>query len=212
MTERKQTPSEEFIDALVTNAASYHVSLGADQLEKLRAYYEQIEAWNARLHLVARTTPVEFARRHMLESLAAVPFMSDGTSVVDVGSGAGLPVIPCMIMLPDLRAVLVESSKKKAVFLREALSNLGMQQRASVHARRFEDMSAPRVDFLMCRAVERFTETLSTLIDWAECAKTLLLFGGPTLEQRIKELELAYHSYLMPDSNQRYLFVVDKQV
>lgn len=210
MPERKRTEGEEFTGALAASAARYGVSLRAEEAARLGDYYETVARWNARLHLVAPCPPGEFASRHVLESLTALPFMPEGARVVDVGSGAGLPVVPCLLVRTDLTATLVEASAKKAVFLREALSRLGLRERARVLAERFERAPAPGADVLTCRALERFTEMLPALVRWAAGARTLLLFGGPALGAKIESLSLPRRAVLMPDSEQRYLYVVRK--
>ncbi len=198
----------EFAHALARHAPGFQVALDAATIARLTDYFEFVGVWNARLHLVAPCAPAEFAMRHVLESLVALRFLPPNASVVDVGSGAGLPIIPCLITCPSLRATLVEAAQKKAIFLREALSKLGLRDRAQVRAERFEQTSAPPAEFVTCRALERFTEMLPRLVAWSPPASTLLLFGGPTLQEKIERLCLPYSSVLLPKSNQRFLFVV----
>ena len=131
------THLEEFTATLETHAARYDVQLTTQTIARLGDYYEHLLKWNSRLHLVAPCTPAEFATRHVLESLMACEHMPEGARACDVGSGGGLPIIPCLIARPDVSAVLVEASTKKAVYLREALSRLGLQDRARVVEHRF---------------------------------------------------------------------------
>lgn len=208
MTERKLSPADEFDKALTHYAPTFGVRLNQDERMRLREYFKTVWAWNGSLHLVAPCPPSEFATRHVLESLLAAPSIGDGASVVDVGSGAGLPVIPCLVVRPDINATLVESSKKKAVFLREALSNLGRGETARVFAERFEKLEPPRADFLTCRALERFKDVLPVLVEWAARVPTLLLFGGEALRERLDGLGLAFEATRVPDSERRFLFVV----
>src|SRR5678815_434221 len=112
---------EEFRQALYENASIYGVDLNEELISRLADYYQLLNIWNPRLHLVAPCSPNEFATRHILESLLLLHRFPEDARVVDVGSGAGLPIIPCLIVRPDLNAVLIESSLRKAVFLREAL-------------------------------------------------------------------------------------------
>jgi 16S rRNA (guanine527-N7)-methyltransferase len=165
-------------------------------------------AWNTRLHLVAPCPPAEFATRHVLESLLATLHLPGGARVIDVGSGAGLPVIPCLVVRPDLRATLIESSPKKAVFLREALRRVGAQAAAEVIADRFEGLSAPDADYVTCRALDRFTKMLPKIIEWSPPASTLLLFGGEELREQIEKTALAFDALRIPESERRFLFVV----
>jgi 16S rRNA (guanine527-N7)-methyltransferase len=211
MAERKLTPRGEFDKALAGHAADFGVALDEEARARLGDYFEAVERWNARLHLVAPCAPAEFATRHALESLTALPDIERGASIVDVGSGAGLPIIPCLVARADLTATLVESSQKKTVFLRETLRELGLSERARVVAERFEKVTTPRADALTCRALERFTEVLPALVEWAASIPTLLLFGGETLRERLEKLHVGFEQKLIPKSERRFLFIVNKQ-
>jgi 16S rRNA (guanine527-N7)-methyltransferase len=178
----------------------------------LSAYYEQVNAWNARLHLVAPCSPAEFATRHVLESMLALPFLTMNARVADVGSGAGLPIIPCLIARADLSATLIEASAKKSVFLREALHTAGLRERTRVINERFEKLLAPDAEFITCRALERFTEMFPKLLAWSQPASTLLFFAGPTLRQEIEKAALNYQAIHIPESEQRFLFIIKKRL
>lgn len=210
MAERKLTPRGEFDKELAERAGRFGVELGEEARERLGRYFELVAAWNPRLHLVAPCPPAEFATRHVLESLTALPFIHAGATVLDVGSGAGLPVIPCLAARQDLKAVLVEASQKKAVFLREVLSRLGLSERARVVADRFEKVEPPEAKYLTCRAIERFTEIVPSLAAWSADVPTLLLFGGEGLREPLENLELLYDMYRVPESERRFLFVVHR--
>jgi 16S rRNA (guanine527-N7)-methyltransferase len=208
MADKKLSPADEFDKALAARAADFRAELKDEDRAGLRLYFETVRAWNPRLHLVAPCAPAEFATRHVLESLLALPFLDAGATVVDVGSGAGLPVIPCLVARPDLRATLYESSQKKAVFLREALRAVGRQDAATVVARRFEETEPPAADFLTCRAIERFTEILPRMVEWASGVRTLLLFGGERLRERLEAAALPFEAVRVPETERSFLFVV----
>lgn len=208
MEEGKLTPRGEFDKALARHSAAFGVSLGGEARARLGDYFELVAAWNARLHLVAPCPPPEFATRHALESLAALRFLPDGATFADVGSGAGLPALPCLVARPDLKAVLYEASQKKSVFLREAVSRLGLRGRARVLAERFERAEPPAADALTCRAIERFTEILPALVAWAARVPALLLFGGEGLRRALEAEGLTCEAVQLPVSERRFLFVV----
>lgn len=210
MEERKLTPRGEFDKALARDAAAFGARPDDEARARLGEYFELVMEWNPRLHLVAPCAPAEFAARHVLESLLAQRFAGEGATLLDVGSGAGLPAIPCLVARPDLRAVLVESSRKKAVFLREALSRLGLSGRVRVLAERFESVEAPAADCLTCRAIERFTEILPALSVWAARVPTLLLFGGEGLGEKLGQEGMCFETVRVPGSERRFLFVVRK--
>lgn len=198
----------EFIDALDRHAAAFGARPDDAARERLADYFELVGRWNRQLHLVAPCAPGEFAVRHVLESLVAARHLGEGARFVDVGSGAGLPAIPCLAARGDLSAALVEASAKKCVFLREAASALGLRERVRVTNARFEAKPAPGADAVTCRAIERFTELLPEIIDWSPPAARLLLFGGPSLGAAVERTGRSFESFLIPESEQRFLFVV----
>jgi 16S rRNA (guanine527-N7)-methyltransferase len=204
------TQTQRFRETLEKEAATYGVTLTAEAINGLAKYYEVLSAWNARVHLVAPCSPEEFATRHVLESLVLLKYLPADASVVEVGAGGGLPIIPCLIVRPDLTATLIEASQKKAVFLREALSRTEISKRATVIAERFENVAAPQAGFVTCRALERFEEMLAHLLDWAPSPATLLLFGGQRLARRIETLGFVAEAELAPQAKARFLFVVKK--
>jgi 16S rRNA (guanine(527)-N(7))-methyltransferase RsmG len=199
----------DFKEALVSEASLYRVDLAAETIERLSEYYVLLSTWNDRLHLVAPCSPREFATRHLLESLLLLPHLPLAANIVDVGSGAGLPIIPCLIARPDITATLIESSKKKAVFLREALNLAGVSKSATVIAERFEDIPVPEAGFVTSRALDRFEAKLPSLLGWSPPASTLLLFGGPGLRERIIHLDLSFKEMQIPNSQRRFLFVIN---
>lgn len=200
----------DFEAALMTNAPAYNVEISTETLQQLTAYYQLILLWNPRLHLVAPCSSDEFARRHILESLLLYPHLLKAAKIVDIGSGAGLPIIPCLISRPDLSAVLFEAAKRKAVFLREALSLVGRSNAARVLAERFETAATPDCEYITSRALDRFTQILPRLIEWAPQQCTLLLFGGDKLGGALEMQGLNYSQIRVPNTEQRFLFIVER--
>jgi len=191
-----------FEQSLRSNQSVFDVDLSSDVLGGLSAYYSLLTRWNPRLHLVAPCSPEEFAIRHILESLMLLKHLPQDAKIADIGSGAGLPIIPCLIARPDLHATLIESSQKKSVFLREALNTV--DRKATTVARPFEEVPPPDVGFITCRALDQFMEKLPDLIRWAPQGSTLMLFGGETLRQRLGEQT---QEFKIPLSERRFLFV-----
>lgn len=199
---------KEFEGALASEADVYQTRITPAAIERLSEYYDLLSTWNARLHLVAPCSAREFATRHVLESLLVLPHLPHAARVADVGSGAGLPIIPCLIARPDIAATLIESSRKKAVFLREALNRVGVFRSATVIADRFEQMVIPEVDFITCRALDRFEAKLPALLRWSPPWSTLLFFGSEGLRKQIIKLDLNFTENQIPNSKRRYLFAI----
>lgn len=205
----KKTSSVEFTETLERTASRFGMKPAAGTVAQLVAYYELLLHWNPKLHLVAPCSPSEFATRHVLESLLLLPHLKRKARVVDVGSGAGLPIIPCLVARDDIQATLIEASQKKAIFLREALKGLGLDDRALVRAERFENLDRPEADAITCRALNRFSAMLPRLIDWAPPNAKLFLFGGDLLLPHPGIADY-FETLPVPGSERRRLFILTK--
>ena len=108
---------------LADGLGAMQIDLPPDAQARLLAYVELLAKWNRTYNLTSVRDPADMVSRHLLDSLAVLPFVH-GATLADLGSGAGLPGIPLAIARPDLAVTLVESNGKKARFLREAARSL----------------------------------------------------------------------------------------
>jgi 16S rRNA (guanine527-N7)-methyltransferase len=200
-------PLEQFANALRLAARDFGIELDDDQIRKLKEYYELLLKWNPRLHLVAPCSAEEFATRHVLESLMLLRHLPADANIVDIGSGGGLPIIPCLLVREDLHAMLIESSAKKAVFLREALRGIRPADRARIIVERFENVEAPEAEFVTCRALEKFAEAIPIIIKWAPPGATFLLFAGEKLRAEIESRFKSVVVERLPKSEARFLVI-----
>ena len=196
-----------FSQALRNHAGEFSVRLRDEDIERLGNYYSLLLKWNSRLHLVAPCSPEQFATRHILESLLLLRHLPRNARVADIGSGAGLPIVPCLILREDLSAVLIEASPKKSVFLREALRGIASSESPRLIVQRFEETPVPKVDFVTCRAIERFQQLIPKLIEWAPSPGTLLLFSGEALKKQLEMLVPSVQAELIPGSDRRFLVI-----
>ena len=207
-----ETTVGEFAKAVGQAGPTFGLTIRDRDLQTLTDYYSLVMKWNERLHLVAPCSPKEFATRHVLESLLLLRHLPVNAAIVDVGSGAGLPTIPCLLVRDDLRATLIESSQKKGVFLREALRAVKPAGRAQLTVSRFQDIPSPQADFVTCRALDRFEDALPDLVEWAPPNAAFLLFAGHTVRKRIETLFSNVQVELIPQSEQRFLILARPQI
>ena len=125
---------------LTAGVAALGLSLPEGAEAKLLAYLGLLDKWNRVYNLTAVRDPERMVSHHLLDSLAAVPFFQ-GETVLDVGSGGGLPGIPLAISRPELRVTLIDSIAKKTAFLLQAKAELGLGN-LSVVTGRVEDYRA----------------------------------------------------------------------
>jgi 16S rRNA (guanine527-N7)-methyltransferase len=120
---------------LSAGLAKLGLELAPAQLAALTTLVAELADWNTRMNLTAITEPAEVVDKHLLDSLAVLPWLR-GHSVADVGSGAGFPGLPLAVADPERRYTLIESTGKKVKFLRHAVDRLEL----------------PNVDVLLGRA------------------------------------------------------------
>lgn len=196
----------EFISAINTHQTDFGLTLADDAIEHLADYYDLIREHNEFLHLVGPSSPEEFATRHILESLTLLEYLPNGIWFADVGTGGGLPSIPCLLVREDLKAVLIESKIKKAKFLTLAVEKLRLKHRTRISSTQFAETNLGHCKAVTCRALDKFTEKLPRLISWSGRSQ-LLFFGGENLKTALEAQKIAFTQKLMPLSEQRFLFV-----
>jgi len=138
------------------------------QLRQVSAYLDLLLHWNARINLTAVREPESMVTRHFGESFFVSRQLlrereagGRGQQAIDMGSGAGFPGLPLKIFAPALALTLIESSQKKAAFLKEAVRMLALTY-VNVFAGRGEDFPAT-ADLVTLRAVERYERALGTV-------------------------------------------------
>lgn len=197
----------EFIQSIEKHQKVFGLNLVNQKIQALADYYELVQTNNLLLHLVAPCPPEEFAIRHILESLALLDFLPEHTKFADVGTGAGLPSVPCLIVREDLRGVLIESKLKKAKFLEEVLRKCGLERRVNIINHQFEEAELPaNVSVVSCRALDKFIQKLPRLLKWSK-NRSLLFFGGKTLSEALEKNNVKFQERLLPMSEQRFLFI-----
>jgi 16S rRNA (guanine527-N7)-methyltransferase len=171
-------------------------------------YLELLFRWNARLSLTAIREPRQIIRRHFAEcAFAAQHLPVDIESLLDYGSGAGLPGIPFAICRPEIRVTLAEAHGKKASFLREVVRMIGTE--TEVYDGRVETRAQGRFfHAVSMRAVEKMELAIPIALRMVE--RYLVLFTterfAPEYEKLAPELRWLDPVHL-PNSDQRILAI-----
>lgn len=163
-------------------------ALPESALSKFQIYLDLLLKWNSRLNLTAIRDRESIFRRHFVECIQcaqALPMSSTAATLLDFGSGAGLPGIPIAICRPEVRVTLAESQRKKAAFLREAVRSLGLD--AEVFDGRVEDMSPERgFDFVTLRAVDKMIEACRSGLERVPPGGWIVIFTTQALDREMK--------------------------
>jgi 16S rRNA (guanine527-N7)-methyltransferase len=157
--------------------ATLQLSLSDAQVRQLLDYQSLIGKWNKVYNLTAVRDPTEMLTHHLLDSLAAVAPLQrhlqgrglDAASLLDVGSGAGLPGVVLAICCPTLAVSCVDTVGKKAAFIKQAALALRLGNLTGLHAR-VETITQP-FDVICSRA-------FASLVDFTNWSQAALAPGG----------------------------------
>ena len=162
--------SEELHTELTSGIAKLGLALPADTSGRLLDYIELLHRWNRTYNLTAVREPQQMVSKHLLDSLAVLPFIGED-SVVDVGSGAGLPGIPLALARPKQSFVLIDTNSKKTRFMQQAKIALGLKNVEVVHSRVQDYQPGESAPVIIARAYAATDDIL---------ASTCHLHGGDT--------------------------------
>ncbi len=137
--------------------------LDASQTKRLLDYLALVAKWNRSYNLTAVCSPAQMVRRHLLDSLALKPRIH-GSTLLDIGTGAGLPGLPLAIALPQTSVVLLDSGGKKVRFLNHVIRTLELTNASTVHDRIETYRPASSPDTISARAVA----ALPRLVAWCD--------------------------------------------
>ena len=178
-------------------AAAMGVVVDDRQLAKFAAYYEFLLEYNQKVNLTRITEPLDVAVKHFGDSffLLKPGLIPAGARVADIGTGAGVPGIPLAIMRPGLRVVLVDSLRKRTVFLTEAVERLGLANVEVVWSRA-EDLGhkpdfRERFDVVLARAVASLNVLTELCLPLVKKGGAFLALKGPRAQEELAQAQAA---------------------
>lgn len=186
-----------FEEILAARAAEAGIPLTAEQIGQFSVYNEMLLDWNTRMNLTALTAPEDVAVKHIIDSLTAYDAaLFDGArTLIDVGTGAGLPGIPLAVYAPQLTVTLLDSLNKRVRFLTEATAAMGLPNVRCIHARAEEAARTAEhraaYDIVVSRAVARLPVLLEYTLPFVRVGGTLLALKGRAYAEEQKEARRA---------------------
>ena len=137
-------------EKLAAGIAEMGLQVSPERQQSLSDYLALLAKWNKVYNLTAVRDPLEMVTLHLLDSLSVLSYI-DGKSLLDVGSGGGLPGIVLAICLPDLQVTTIDTVQKKAIFMRQVKGELGLGNLQVVNAR-VEEYEAEPFELVISRA------------------------------------------------------------
>ncbi len=131
--------------------------------ESLLLYIEEWRKWNARINLTAEKDAESLIDRHILNSLYYMKGIETPRNILDIGSGGGFPGLPVKAVLPAVPMTLIESNRKRAAFLRQAVRSMGLREMDVLHLRAEQaaGIHSTRYDTVLLRAVGSLEDCLN---------------------------------------------------
>ena len=143
------------------------VVINEKQAQQLILYITELIRWNKKFNLTAIEDPRDAILKHIVDSLSIVPHIPDGSRVIDVGTGAGLPGLVVALMCPHVSITLLDSQQKKIHFVQHAATTLQLKNINVVHARVELYQDSVGFDIITSRAfasIDTFCKTTQHLV------------------------------------------------
>lgn len=140
------------------------IDLSSEESERLLNYLSSLLKWNKAFNLTAITNPEEALDLHLLDSVAVNPAIQGYNSLLDVGTGGGLPGIPLAILNPDKEFSLLDTNSKKTRFLKQVIYELGLNNVSVINQRVQDFKNQSGYACILSRAFA----SLSDMVQWTE--------------------------------------------
>lgn len=169
--------------ALAEGSAELGVPLSPAQLDQMLHFLDLLGRWNRAYNLTAIQDPALMVSRHLLDSLAVAPYL-EGGSILDLGTGAGLPGLPLAIAETARRFWLLDSNGKKVRFVRQAVLDLALPNVEPVHCRSESYRPSRKFSTIVVRAFSSIAQIhLQTLPLVASPGLVLIMKGRYPVEE-----------------------------
>ena len=162
------------------------------QLEKLLKYLELLQRWNKAFNLTAIRDPLQMVRLHLLDSLAIHPYVQKLKSIIDVGTGPGLPGIPLAILNPEINFTLLDSNGKKTRFLFQVINELKLTNASEINHRVEAYQPNQLFDAVISRAFSSISDMLNQCDHLVSDQGCFLAMKGKKPDSELSQMTKAY--------------------
>ncbi len=180
---REYTRAEK-ADLLYSKILESGISLSDRQISQFIQYYEMLVEKNKVMNLTAITDFQDVVVKHFADSLSISKVLNIGqnNSLIDVGTGAGFPGIPLKILYPDIKLVLLDSLKKRLLFLEEVINSIGLDKVETIHGRA-EDLGhtesyREKFDICVSRAVANMSTLAELTLPFVSVGSHVVMYKG----------------------------------
>jgi 16S rRNA (guanine527-N7)-methyltransferase len=190
-------PPQSFLDA----CEELGIAFDDGDIDRLGRFLGLLLEANQRFNLTRITDPVDAWHRHVYDSLTLLPIIASvgARRLIDIGSGGGLPGLVLAIVMPDVHITLVESTGKKARFLRDATTTLGLDNVEILDDRaeaigRDRQTHRERYDVVTARAVGKLPVLIELTVPLARIGGLVLAIKGRSAGEEVVAAREALHA------------------
>ena len=200
-----------------------HPDITPQQEEKLLIFRDMVLEKNKVMNLTAITDEDKFYLKHFVDSTMLLNFVQIKGKVLDLGTGAGFPGIPLAILCPETEFLLMDSLRKRIIFLEEVVKSLGLTNVSLLHSRAEDGARGPlreSFDIVLTRALAPLPVLLEYSLPFLKVGGKLYAYKGIKLDEEIKEAKNALlelkakvenvYIYPLGDEEHRILEVVKR--
>lgn len=203
----------QFAGRLADALSQLDLTLESAQQQQLLAYLALLDKWNHAYNLTAVREPEQMLVRHLFDSLAIVAHLGDAQSVIDVGTGPGLPGVVLAIAEPQRRYTLLDSLGKRILFLRQVKHQLQLPHITPLQSRVEQHRPEQPYDVIVSRAFA----SISDMLNWCgHLGQRFLAMKGQYPEQELASLPHGFtvhavHELQVPDLHEaRHLIEIHR--
>lgn len=212
-------------ELLKTQANNQGIKLDALAVDRFDKYAQLLIEWNQKINLTAITEPDEIVKKHFVDSLMLLKFIetSQGTRLIDVGTGAGFPGVALLIAKPELDITLLDSTKKKLNVIENILSELGLCAQL-VHNRAEEAGKMPeyreKFDIATARAVSNLRDLSEYCLPFVKANGVFVSMKSATAQEELQSAKRAIselggefcrmEKYLLEGCGERAVIIIKK--
>ena len=186
----------DYYNLIEASCRSVNLEFDEEKYSQFVEYKKLIQEWNEKINLTAITDDEGVMKKHFIDSIKVFNFegLRDAQSVIDIGTGAGLPGIPMKIVRPNMKVVLLDSLMKRVNFLNEVIAKLGLDDIKAIHGRA-EDYGKAEYrecfDVAVSRAVANMTLLTELCMPFVKVGGYFVAMKGPGADAEIADAKAA---------------------
>ncbi len=202
----------------------FKIELTNNQMMMFDKYYNLMIEYNKHTNLTTITDKDDAYYKHFYDSLTLIPYIKDGKSICDMGSGAGFPSIPLKIIYPNLEVTIIDSSNKRIKFLEQLVTELKLDNVTLIHDRIevYSNKNNLKFDYVTARALGKLNLILEMAIPMLKNKGYFLAMKGDRgileltdAKQALKTLNalvtIEAKLILPHEYGERYIFLIETQ-